>query len=60
MIEIKSLKSLSLSEIVELFNLSFADYLLPVHLTDKDFTNKLKVENIQLLYSAGAFDVIVQ
>jgi ribosomal protein S18 acetylase RimI-like enzyme len=52
---INTLQNVTISELVKVFNQSFADYLLPFRLSDEDFKTKLKGENIALHYSAGAF-----
>lgn len=52
---IKTLQNIALSEIVKVFNQSFADYLLPFQLTMEGFKTKLISENIALHNSAGAF-----
>ncbi len=52
---IKTLQNITISEIVKVFNQSFADYLLPFQLSEENFKTKLKAENIALHNSAGAF-----
>lgn len=52
----KNLEGLRLTEIAQLFNIAFADYLLPFQLTEADLHAKIKAENIDLTLSVGAFD----
>lgn len=56
MIEIRTLNNISYKDIVDVFNLSFSDYFVPVNLTLEQFETKLKTENIRLDFSVGAFD----
>lgn len=55
MIEIRTLKNIPYTDIVNVFNLSFSDYFVPVKLTLEQFEAKLENENIRLDYSVGAF-----
>lgn len=51
---IRTLQNRTISELVKVFNQSFADYLLPFQLTEEDFKTKLISENIALNNSVGA------
>lgn len=55
MIDIQSLENVSLTDLVQVFNESFADYVVPLQLTESLLAAKLQSENIQLGYSAGVF-----
>ncbi|NLN32830.1 MAG: GNAT family N-acetyltransferase [Flavobacteriaceae bacterium] len=55
MIEIKSLKDISLLEILNTFNASFSDYLIPMNLSENEFKTKLYTENINWDFSVGVF-----
>jgi len=52
----KTLENVSLADIVSTFNRAFADYTLPVQLSDETLRRKMIAENIDLSYSVGAFD----
>lgn len=52
---IQTLENSTASQIMKVFNQSFADYLFPFQLTEEDLKTKLKAENIALHNSAGAF-----
>ena len=54
-IEFKTLEEISDSVILETFNLSFSDYIIPFHLTQEQLSEKMKSENTDLSYSVGAF-----
>lgn len=51
---IRTLQNRTISELVKVFNQSFADYILPFQLTEEDFKTKLISENIALNNSVGA------
>lgn len=53
---IKTLEHTSIDSILEVFNHSFSDYLIPMHLKIEQLNTKIITENIQLHYSIGAFD----
>ena len=55
MIEIKSLKDISLLEILNTFNASFSDYLIPMNLSENEFKTKLYTEYINWDFSVGVF-----
>jgi len=56
MINITSLESISLTDLVNVFNESFADYVVPLQLTESLLAAKLQSENIHPAYSAGVFE----
>ena len=53
---IQTLENTDISVILEAFNLSFSDYLVPLSNTKEQFEHKIIAENIQLTMSAGAFE----
>lgn len=53
--EIKSLKGIDISSIVEAFNKSFSDYVIKLSFNEETFQRKIDVENIKLEYSPAAF-----
>ncbi|WP_428664032.1 GNAT family N-acetyltransferase [Runella sp.] len=53
---LQTLEHTSIDEITDVFNRSFADYLVPFKLTKEQLATKMQVENIHLKYSAGAFE----
>lgn len=55
MIEFKSLKGISTSQILETFNESFSDYLVPMKLNLEQLETKLYTENINWDFSIGVF-----
>lgn len=52
---INTLDTISTTAILNVFNQSFSDYLIPFHLELEQLEIKLKSENINLSYSVGAF-----
>ena len=54
--ELRTLENVSLAEMTAVLNSSFADYFVPLQLTEAQFAAKLKVDSIDLGLSAGAFD----
>ena len=54
--ELKTLKGLDKSEILEVFNDSFSDYLIPFKLTEEQLTSKMIADKIDLELSVGAFE----
>lgn len=54
--EIKPLEKTDIPDILETFNLAYADYLIPLELTENQLRRKMIAENIDLSYSAGAFE----
>lgn len=55
MVEIKNLKGISTSQILEIFNESFSDYLVPMNLNLDQLESKLYTENINWDFSIGVF-----
>ncbi|TGD56735.1 GNAT family N-acetyltransferase [Flavobacterium humi] len=53
---IRTLENTSTDQILDAFNLSFSDYLVPVRLSEEQFVNKIKSDSIDLSLSAGAFE----
>jgi ribosomal protein S18 acetylase RimI-like enzyme len=56
MTTLRTLEVTSIERILEVFNLSFSDYLIPLRLTKEQFEDKVKSESIKLELSVGAFD----
>lgn len=56
MIELRTLQNIEIEELVEVFNLSFSDYILPFKLTKEQLVEKMESENVSLAYSVGAFE----
>lgn len=54
-LKIKTLQDCYPSQIVNVFNQSFADYLLPFNLSEADFNTKIFAENIVLYNSVGVY-----
>lgn len=54
-VSIRSLSGVSLDVITNAFNQAFADYLVPMHITVAQLQLKMKQEQIDLEWSAGAF-----
>ena len=54
--DIKTLYNINTNELVEAFNQSFSDYIVPLKITKEQLENKIKSENIKLEYSVGAFE----
>ncbi|MFT3681490.1 MAG: GNAT family N-acetyltransferase [Ferruginibacter sp.] len=52
----KTLKDIPVNVLLESFNLSFSDYLVPFHLSKEQLENKMASENIRPEFSSGAFD----
>jgi ribosomal protein S18 acetylase RimI-like enzyme len=55
MVEIKSLRGVTVNQVLDTFNDSFSDYLVPMKLTAEQFNTKLYTENINWDYSIGVF-----
>lgn len=51
-----SLENSTISEMLTAFNLSFADYIIPLQVTEQQFRDKLFSEDIHLEWSFGAFE----
>ncbi len=54
-IKLTTLENIPLSEIVTVFNLSFSDYIVPVHFSIEQLEQKILADNIDLSLSVGAF-----
>ena len=53
--EIKSLENTQMLQLLETFNKAFADYIIPLTLTEEQFATKANAESITMKYSVGAF-----
>lgn len=53
---LKSLENTPITDIVDAFNQSFADYELPLQFTTETMEQKIRFEDIDLKYSVGAFE----
>lgn len=51
--EVHTLSGATVSELTEVFNISFRNYFVPISLTEEQLANKISSENIQLEYSVG-------
>lgn len=56
MISFQTLKNTSPNELLEVFNSSFSDYIVPFHLTLEQLEGKIKSDGIRLEFSVGAFE----
>ena len=56
MITFQTLENTSIDQILETFNLSFSDYIIPFRLTKEQLEEKMKGESIRLEFSVGAFE----
>ncbi|MGL2965764.1 GNAT family N-acetyltransferase [Flavobacterium sp. XGLA_31] len=56
MITFKTLENVPIKVILDTFNLAFSDYIVPMRITEAQLLAKIKTENLQLQYSAGAFE----
>lgn len=54
--EIKNLENIDLEKLVEVINLSFSDYIVPMQLDLGKLKSKIAAEDIQLKLSRGVFD----
>ena len=54
--EFKTLANIDVEELLEVFNLSFSDYVVPFHLTKEMLTSKIAAEKLDLTISVGAFE----
>lgn len=52
----KTLENITTDELLEVFNHSFSDYMVPLKLTKQQLESKLNSENIKLPLSAGVFE----
>ncbi|HBV14317.1 GNAT family N-acetyltransferase [Chryseobacterium carnipullorum] len=53
---IKNLEGITTEELVDVFNLSFSDYIVPFQLTMEQLESKIEAEDIRLDLSLGVFD----
>jgi ribosomal protein S18 acetylase RimI-like enzyme len=53
--KIQTLKKIPLPYLAKVFNVAFADYMLPFNLSTADLEAKMTSENINLEYSVGVF-----
>lgn len=53
---IQTLENTSVDELLEIFNLSFSDYIVPFTITRQQLEDKIKSEGIKLELSVGAFE----
>jgi ribosomal protein S18 acetylase RimI-like enzyme len=53
---IQTLKNIAVEKIVDVFNLSFSDYLVSLRLTQEQLEDKIKSDSIRLEFSVGAFE----
>jgi ribosomal protein S18 acetylase RimI-like enzyme len=56
MITFQTLENISTDKILEVFNLSFSDYVIPFRLTKEQLEEKIISESIRLEFSVGAFE----
>ena len=56
MIKIKTLNELSLEVLLAAFNDAFAEYFVPINLSKVQLALKLRVDQVDLSYSVGAFE----
>ncbi|STC99009.1 GNAT family N-acetyltransferase [Chryseobacterium carnipullorum] len=54
--KIKNLEGITTEELVDVFNLSFSDYIVPFQLTMEQLESKIEAEDIRLDLSLGVFD----
>jgi ribosomal protein S18 acetylase RimI-like enzyme len=53
---LQTLENTPIEKLLEVFNLSFSDYLVPFRLTREQLEDKIKSDSIQLEFSVGAFE----
>lgn len=53
---LKTLEHISTEKLLEVFNLSFSDYVVPFCLTKEQLEDKIKSDSIKLEFSVGAFE----
>ncbi len=54
--KIQTLENIDIIELVDTFNLSFSDYIIPIKFTKNSLENKIISESIDLNLSIGAFE----
>ena len=55
MTTIQTLENIPIEKLLEVFNLSFSDYIVPFYLTKEQLEDKIKSDSITLEFSVGAF-----
>lgn len=55
MITLQTLENIPIEKLLEVFNLSFSDYIVPFCLTKEQLEDKIKSDSIKLEFSVGAF-----
>ena len=55
MIQIKTLNDISIETLTDTFNLAFSDYIVPFKLSKEELLVKMKMDNVDLAYSVGAY-----
>lgn len=55
MIQIKTLNDISIETLTDTFNLAFSDYIVPLKLSKEELLVKMKMDNVDLAYSVGAY-----
>lgn len=53
---LKTLENIETEKLLEVFNLSFSDYLVPFCLTEEQLVDKIESDSIKLEFSVGAFE----
>jgi len=53
---LKTLENIPTEKLLEVFNLSFSDYVVPFCLTKEQLEDKIKSDSIKLEFSVGAFE----
>lgn len=53
---LKTLENITTEKLLEVFNLSFSDYVVPFCLTKEQLEDKIKSDSIKLEFSVGAFE----
>lgn len=53
--QFSTLENVLTAELIEVFNSVFAGYFVKIHMNEKDLADKIRLENIVLSKSAGAF-----
>ena len=56
MTTLRTLENISTEKLLEVFNLSFSDYIVPFSLTKEQLEDKIQSDNIILEFSVGAFE----
>jgi len=56
MMRLQTLENIPYEKLLEVFNLSFSDYIVPLCLTQEQLEDKIKTDSIKLEFSVGAFE----